>query len=285
MVKAARLRPEDHINSESVLCCEEAIFESLPLDLLLDQLLEALFVIHWDFYNLHFNEQQWWWCCGRRYHWNPLTTDSPCSDKSSKAKSLNLKQGMQNSLLGGIFLRKCKFAKSLLVQAIGGQGWIEIQNWILSIVLDTEKSSATHLSENPQVRLDTREIPTGDTERHTDNCDTTSDTNRPTQSNNAVFTSQRHNNSAPSLSRTMTSFQVKDKIDHNKFHNCGSSNTYVYTTHCRIEIQRREQTSFYGYFKQYQVHHIWGLSKRKEPPGLVYFYPRWAFFSFSILRL
>ena len=58
MVKAARLRPEDHINSESVLCCEEAIFESLPLDLLLDQLLEALFVIHWDFYNLHFNEQQ-----------------------------------------------------------------------------------------------------------------------------------------------------------------------------------------------------------------------------------
>ena len=56
MVKAARLRPEDHINSESVLCCEEAIFESLPLDLLLDQLLEALFVIHWDFYNLHFNE-------------------------------------------------------------------------------------------------------------------------------------------------------------------------------------------------------------------------------------
>ena len=29
MVKAARLRPEDHINSESVLCCEEAIFESL----------------------------------------------------------------------------------------------------------------------------------------------------------------------------------------------------------------------------------------------------------------
>ena len=58
MVKAARLRPEDHINSEIVLCCEEAIFESLPLDLLLDQLLEALFVIHWDFYNLHFNEQQ-----------------------------------------------------------------------------------------------------------------------------------------------------------------------------------------------------------------------------------
>ena len=58
LVKAARLRPEDHINSESVLCCEEAIFESLPLDLLLDQLLEALFVIHWDFYNLHFNEQQ-----------------------------------------------------------------------------------------------------------------------------------------------------------------------------------------------------------------------------------
>ena len=37
-----------------------------------------------------------------------------------------------------LFLRKCKFAKSLLVQAIGGQGWIEIQNWILSIVLDTE---------------------------------------------------------------------------------------------------------------------------------------------------
>ena len=147
----------------------------------------------------------------------------------------------------GIFLRKCKFAKSLLMQAIGGQGWIEIQNWILSIVLDTEVSSATHLSENPQVRLDTREIPTGDTERHTDNCDTTSDTNRPTQSNNAVFTSQRHNNSAPSLSRTMTSFQVKDKIDHNKFHNCGSSNTYVYTSPCRSKIQRREQTSSRGF--------------------------------------
>ena len=142
----------------------------------------------------------------------------PCADKSSKAKSSNLMETWNKEckiLLGGIFLRKCEIAKSLMVQAIGGQGWIEIQNWILSIVLDTEWSSATHLSENPQVRLDTREIPTGDTERRTDNCDTTSDTNRPTQSNNAVFTSQRHNNSAPSLSRTMTSFQVKDKIDHN----------------------------------------------------------------------
>ena len=131
----------------------------------------------------------------------------PCADKSSKAKSSNLMETWNKEckiLLGGIFLRKCEIAKSLMVQAIGGQGWIEIQNWILSIVLDTEWSSATHLSENPQVRLDTREIPTGDTERHTDNCDTTSDTNRPTQSNNAVFTSQRHNNSAPSLSRTMT---------------------------------------------------------------------------------
>ena len=178
----------------------------------------------------------------------------PCADKSSKAKSSNLMETWNKEckiLLGGIILRKCEIAKSLMVQAIGGQGWIEIQNWILSIVLDTEWSSATHLSENPQVRLDTREIPTGDSERRTDNCDTTSDTNRPTQSNNAVFTSQRHNNSAPSLSRTMTSFQVKDKIDHNKFHNCGSSNTCVYTSPCRSNIQRREQTSsFAWYFKQ-----------------------------------
>ena len=29
--------------------------------------------------------------------------------------------------MGGIFIRKCKFAKSLLVQAIGGQGWIELR--------------------------------------------------------------------------------------------------------------------------------------------------------------
>ena len=204
----------------------------------------------------------------------------PCSDRSDKAKSLNLKQGMQNSLF--IFLKK--IAKSLLVQAIGGQGWIEIQNWILSIVVDTEWSSATHFSENPQVRLDTREIPTGDTERHTDNCDTTSDTNRPTQSNNAVFTSQRHNNSAPSLSRTMTSFQVKDKIDHNTSFTIVAARTRTCTQHI-AELRFKEENKSIGCFKQSQVHNIWGLSKRKEPPGLVYFYPRWAFFLFGILHL
>ena len=55
-------------------------------------------------------------------------------------QSQKLKSETRNAkfFTGGIFLRKCKFAKSLLVQAIGGQGWIEIQNWILSIVLDTE---------------------------------------------------------------------------------------------------------------------------------------------------
>ena len=47
LITGAQLRPADHINSGSVLCSNnEAIFESLPLDLLLDQLLEALFVIH-----------------------------------------------------------------------------------------------------------------------------------------------------------------------------------------------------------------------------------------------
>ena len=45
-----------HINSGSVFCSSEAIFESLPRDLLVDQLLEALLVILRDFYNLHFNE-------------------------------------------------------------------------------------------------------------------------------------------------------------------------------------------------------------------------------------
>ena len=59
IIGGAQLRLEDHINSETVLCSnDEAIFESLPLDLLLDQLLEALFVIHGDFYNLHFNEKE-----------------------------------------------------------------------------------------------------------------------------------------------------------------------------------------------------------------------------------
>ena len=55
-------------------------------------------------------------------------------------QSQKLKSETRNAKLfmGGIFLRKCQFAKSLLVQAIGGQGWIEIPNWILSIVLDTE---------------------------------------------------------------------------------------------------------------------------------------------------
>ena len=55
-------------------------------------------------------------------------------------QSQKLKSETKNAkfFMEGIFLRKCKFAKSLLVQAIGGQGCIEIQNWILSIVLDTE---------------------------------------------------------------------------------------------------------------------------------------------------
>ena len=89
-------------------------------------------------------------------------------------------------------------------------------------------------------QVDTEKIPTGDTERHTDNCDTTSDTNRPTQSNNAVFTSQRHNNSAPSLSRTMTSFQVKDKIDHNTSFTIVAARTRTCTQHI-AELRFKEE--------------------------------------------
>ena len=137
MVKAARLRPEDHINSESVLCCEEAIFESLPLDLLLDQLLEALFVIHWDFYNLHFNEQQWWRCCGGRYHWRPLTTDCPMFGQIRQSQKLKSETKNAKFFMEGIFLRKCKFAKSLLVQAIGGQGWIDCWYIYFRISMET----------------------------------------------------------------------------------------------------------------------------------------------------
>ena len=59
-------------------------------------------------------------------------------------QSQKLKSETKNAkfFMEGIFLRKCKFAKSLLVQAIGGQGWIEMRYrtgycrlcWILSEV-------------------------------------------------------------------------------------------------------------------------------------------------------
>ena len=77
---------------------------------------------------------------GGRYHWNPLTTDSPCLDKSGKAKSLNLKQRMQNSLWRVFFSENANLQNhcwcKLLVVKVGLRYRTECCRlcWILSEV-------------------------------------------------------------------------------------------------------------------------------------------------------
>ena len=81
-----------HINSGSVFCSSEAIFESLPRDLLVDQLLEALLVILRDFYNLHFNQNDI----------GPLTSgqsQNPKSDDASKERNISVAIKLTFSLL------------------------------------------------------------------------------------------------------------------------------------------------------------------------------------------